>query len=94
MAEAAAERGYEHLSLNDHSKHVTVAHGLDEKRLRAQLEAIDSLNEKLDGLTLLKSAEVDILEDGSLDLRDDRGGSPRLRRLQRVASQPPTGLRL
>lgn len=70
MAEAAAERGYEYLSINDHSKHVAVAHGLDEKRLRAQIEAIDELNERLEGLTLLKSAEVDILEDGSLDFPD------------------------
>ncbi len=70
MAEAAAERGYEYLAITDHSKHVTVAHGLDEGRLRRQIRAIDRLNEKLDGLRLLKSAEVDILEDGSLDLPD------------------------
>jgi DNA polymerase (family 10) len=71
MAEAALERGYEYLSINDHSQHVTVAHGLDRKRLLAQIRAIDKLNEKLDGIVLLKSVEVDILEDGSLDLPDD-----------------------
>jgi DNA polymerase (family X) len=68
MAAAAAELGYEYVSINDHSKHVTVAHGLDERRLRAQIDAIDELNERLGNLTVLKSAEVDILEDGSLDL--------------------------
>lgn len=70
MAEAAAERGYKYLSINDHSKHVTVAHGLNKKRLLEQIKAIDTLNEQLDGIVVLKSIEVDILEDGSLDLPD------------------------
>jgi DNA polymerase (family 10) len=71
MARAAAARGYEYLSINDHSRHVTVAHGLDRRRLLAQVRAIDRLNAKLDGFTVLKSVEVDILEDGRLDLPDD-----------------------
>ena len=70
MAKAAAARGYEYLSINDHSRHVTVAHGLDRKRLLAQVRAIDRLNARLDGITVLKSVEVDILEDGRLDLPD------------------------
>jgi len=70
MAKAAAERGYEYLSINDHSRHVTVAHGLDRKRLLQQVRAIDRLNGRLEGITVLKSVEVDILEDGRLDLPD------------------------
>ena len=70
MAKAAAARGYEYLSINDHSRHVTVAHGLDRKRLLEQVRAIDRLNARLDGITVLKSVEVDILEDGRLDLPD------------------------
>ena len=70
MVEAAAQKGYAYVSINDHSKHVTVAHGLDKRRLIAQIKAIDKLNELLDGITVLKSIEVDILEDGSLDLPD------------------------
>jgi len=70
MARAAQELGYEYLAISDHSRHVSVAHGLDSRRLEAQIAAIDRLNEKLGGLVLLKSAEVDILEDGSLDLPD------------------------
>jgi DNA polymerase (family 10) len=70
MAKAAAGRGYEYLSINDHSRHVTVAHGLDRKRLFEQVRAIDRLNARLDGITVLKSVEVDILEDGRLDLPD------------------------
>jgi DNA polymerase (family 10) len=70
MVQAAAQRGYDYLSINDHSKRVTVAHGLDRKRLAAQIRAIDKLNAKLDDIVVLKSIEVDILEDGSLDLSD------------------------
>jgi DNA polymerase (family 10) len=70
MAEAAAGRGYEYLSINDHSRHVTVAHGLDKKRLLAQIKAIDKVNGRLDDIRVLKSMELDILEDGSLDLPD------------------------
>jgi len=70
MAGAARARGYEYLSINDHSRHVTVAHGLDRKRLLAQIRSIDRLNEKLDDFVVLKSIEVDILADGSLDLPD------------------------
>ncbi len=71
MAKAAQAKGYEYIAITDHTKHLTIAHGLDEKRLREQLEEIDRINEKMDGITLFKSAEVDILEDGSLDLPDD-----------------------
>jgi len=48
-----------------------MAKGLDAKRLARHIEKIDRLNGKLKGLRLLKSIEVDILEDGSLDLPDD-----------------------
>jgi DNA polymerase (family 10) len=70
MAEAAKARGYEYLAVTDHSKHVTIAHGLDAKRLARSIKAIDKLNAKLKGFTLLKSVELDILADGSLDLPD------------------------
>jgi len=71
MALAAQAKGYEYLAICDHSQRVTIAHGLDAKRLAAQLDEIDRLNDTLKGFTILKGAEVDILEDGSLDLSDD-----------------------
>ncbi|MEJ2688027.1 MAG: PHP domain-containing protein, partial [Gammaproteobacteria bacterium] len=70
MARAAGDRGMDYLAITDHSRHLTVAKGLDPKRLSAQVDAIDRLNEKLSGIVLLKGIEVDILEDGSLDLPD------------------------
>jgi DNA polymerase (family 10) len=71
MAEAARNRGYEYLAISDHSQKVTMAKGLDAKRLAKEIENIDRLNEKLKDLVVLKSIEVDILKDGSLDLPDD-----------------------
>jgi DNA polymerase (family X) len=70
MAEAAKARGYEYLAICDHSKRVAMARGLDAKRLAEQIKQIDNLNAKLRGITLLKACEVDILENGSLDLPD------------------------
>ncbi|MCF7982986.1 MAG: DNA polymerase/3'-5' exonuclease PolX [Thiohalocapsa sp.] len=72
MAEAAAARGYAYLAITDHSRHVTVANGLDPERLAEQLDEVDRLNDRLDGrIRLLKGIELDILEDGSLDLPDE-----------------------
>lgn len=70
MVGAAKKRGYEYLGISNHSQRLTVAKGLDKKRLAKQIEGIDRLNEKIKGFTILKSIEVDILEDGSLDLPD------------------------
>lgn len=71
MARAALARGHRYLAFTDHSKALAVANGLDSYRLLQQLEAIDELREKLPGIVLLKGIEVDILEDGSLDLPDE-----------------------
>ena len=70
MARAAKAAGLKYIAITDHSRHLTVAHGLDPKRLRQQMEEIDRLNETLRGITVLKGIEVDILEDGRLDLPD------------------------
>ncbi len=70
MAQAAKARGYEYLAITDHTKHATVAHGLDAARLSKQLDEIDRLNGELEGFRVLKSSEVDILADGTLDLPD------------------------
>jgi DNA polymerase (family 10) len=74
MVEAARGRGFEYLAITDHSRRLTMAHGLDPKRLIEQLEAIDRMNDASPGLTVLKGIEVDILEDGSLDLPDEALG--------------------
>lgn len=70
MAAAARDLGYAYLAIADHSKHTKVAHGLDAASLSVQLDEIDRLNEQLDGFVLLKACEVDILDDGTLDMPD------------------------
>lgn len=71
MAAAAQARGLEYIAITDHSQRVAMARGLNPERLRAQWKAIDRLNQRLEGLTILKGIEVDILEAGGLDLPDD-----------------------
>jgi len=70
MAQAARQQGLKYLAITEHSRHLTVAKGLDAERLTRQMAEIDRLNTELHGITLLKGIEVDILEDGSLDLPD------------------------
>ncbi len=70
MAEAAIERGYEYYAITEHSKKVAMAGGLNEQELEKQMEEIDELNKKMKGLRIIKGIEVDILEDGKLDLPD------------------------
>jgi DNA polymerase (family 10) len=67
---AGRNKGYSYLVVSDHSKSLHIAHGLDEKRLRRQMEEIDRINSRTRGFRLLKGSEVDILPDGSLDLSD------------------------
>lgn len=70
MAEAAQKLGYQYIANTDHSKRVTVAGGLDEKEVIENIKRTDKLNEQFKNFTILKGIEVDILEDGSLDLPD------------------------
>jgi DNA polymerase (family 10) len=71
MAAGAKARGLKYIAITDHSKRATIANGLDAGRLRRQWTQIDRLNERLEGITILKGVEVDILERGGLDLSDD-----------------------
>lgn len=71
MALAAQKLGYLYIALTDHSKSVTVANGLNEKQLLKQIDEINELNSQFKDFKILKSCEVDILEDGRLDLSDE-----------------------
>ena len=70
MARAAQALGHEYIALTDHSRRIAMVHGLDAARLAQQAREIERLNRRLDGITILKGIEVDILRDGSLDLPD------------------------
>lgn len=68
LARKARSMGFSYLGIADHSRTAHYAHGLDEARLRRQMEEIDRLNRRGLGVTLLKGIESDILPDGRLDL--------------------------
>jgi DNA polymerase (family 10) len=71
MATAARERGYEYLGITDHSQSLKIAGGVSTENLWKQIGLIDKLNGRLQGIRILKSAEVDILADGKLDYPDE-----------------------
>jgi DNA polymerase (family X) len=71
MAQAAKSLGYEYIALTDHSKAVTVANGLDEKRTLEQIKKIQAANARNPGIRILASSEVDVLKNGKLDLADE-----------------------
>jgi DNA polymerase (family 10) len=72
MIAAAKARGLSYIAITDHSQRVSMAHGLDPKRLLAQWKQIDKIKADLPkGFTLLKGIECDILEKGGMDLPDD-----------------------
>jgi putative hydrolase len=89
MALAAEARGYEYLAITDHSPRITVVNGLGPERLAAQRRLIDEANRRLDRLTVMQGIEVDILEDGSLDLDEDTLAS-----LDVVIASPHVKLRM
>jgi DNA polymerase (family X) len=70
MVAAARSLGYEYVALTDHSGRSSVANGLDPDRLERQRDAIAAVREIYPDITVLHGAEVDILEDGSLDYPD------------------------
>jgi DNA polymerase (family 10) len=71
MVEAAKARGLKYIAITDHSKRVSMAHGLDAKRLRKHWKEIDTIRSKVSGIEILSGIECDILEDATLDLADD-----------------------
>lgn len=71
MAEAARERGYEYIGISDHSQSLKIAGGVSIGDLRTQIRIIDKLNGRLRGIRVLKSSEVDILGNGSLDYPEE-----------------------
>jgi putative hydrolase len=89
MALAARARGYEYVAITDHSPRLTVVNGLGPERLAAQRRLIDQANGELEGITVLAGIEVDINENGSLDLPDEA-----LAALDVVIASPHVKLRM
>jgi len=71
MAQAAVGMGYQYLGISDHTKFLRIENGLDEKELERRNKEIDKLNQKYGNFRILKSAETNILNDGSIDIKDE-----------------------
>ena len=75
MAEKAISLGYEFLGIADHTKTLKIENGLDEKRLKEQRIEIDLINrefkEKGINFKILQGSEVDILKNGTLDIKNE-----------------------
>ena len=71
MAAAAKKLGYRYILITDHSKAVTIAKGLDEKRAREHIKRIHAARKKVSGIEIWAGTEVDILGDGTLDYPDE-----------------------
>lgn len=68
MVREAMRIGREYIGFTDHSRAEYVAKGMDEKKFGKYSDEIDALRKKYRGrIEILKSAETDILKDGSLD---------------------------
>jgi DNA polymerase (family 10) len=72
MVKEAIKLGLEYICITDHTKSLAMTGGLDEEKLLKQMDEIDKLNQKYKGkIKILKGAEVNILKDGSLDIKDE-----------------------
>lgn len=72
MADAALERGLKYIAITDHSKNLAMTNGLDDARAQAHVRAIRAVDEEMEGrIRVFAGIEVDILQDGSLDLEDE-----------------------
>ena len=71
LAEAAKKLGYQYILITDHSKAVTIANGLDEKRALENIRRIQAARKKVKGIKIWAGAEVDIMGDGTLDYPDE-----------------------
>lgn len=71
MARACLEKGYEYLAITDHSQAMAMVQGLTPERARQQWAEIEEVRERVDGIEILTSVEIDILKDGALDMPDE-----------------------
>ncbi|MFH1582303.1 MAG: DNA polymerase/3'-5' exonuclease PolX [bacterium] len=71
MVKAAKSMGYEYIGISDHTKFLRIENGLDEKQLEKRNKEIDKLNKKQKNFKILKGAEVNILNNGSVDIKDE-----------------------
>jgi len=67
MVRGARERGHEYIAITEHTR-LNLARGFDEARVRRSADEIEAVRKAVPGIEVLHGLEVDILEDGKLDL--------------------------
>jgi len=70
IAHAAKGMGFSYIGLSDHSQTARYAGGLTLEKLEKQWEEVDRVNKEMEGFTIFKGIESDILPDGSLDYEE------------------------
>ena len=70
MAMAAKALGYSYIGISDHYSKMVIAGGLNDKQIQKEMQTIEKVNEKIEGIEILKGAEIDIDADGSLQARE------------------------
>ena len=71
MAEAAKKLGHEYICITDHvGEKFKIANSMDEKRIKKQKKEIDEINKKIKNITVLQGGEVNIKDDGSMDMKN------------------------
>ena len=70
MALTAKKLGHEYICITDHTGKLAIANALDEKRILKQKKEIEKVNKKLRGITVLQGTEVNVKDDGTLDMED------------------------
>jgi histidinol phosphatase-like PHP family hydrolase len=68
MARACRRRGHAWGMVTDHSRGLEVASGLDREGVRLQRRRVDRWNHRNDDFRLFQGLEVEILEDGTVDV--------------------------
>ena len=71
MAEKARELEHEYIAITDHVGTLRIARGMNENKIRHQMKEIENINGEINGITILKGAEVNIMSDGKLDMSND-----------------------
>ena len=71
MARVARDLGHRYIAITDHSQALAMANGLDERAALAHAARIRSVNERVEGITVLAGIECDIRADGTMDLADE-----------------------
>ena len=75
IVRTAEKMGYEYVGISDHTKFLRIEHGIDERGLELRNREIDRINLKFKAkkskFRVLKGCEANILNDGSIDIKDE-----------------------